>query len=62
MVWRAREGATVIKLNLPTDLKTWLHEYAAENMRPLNSQIVKELLEVQERVTAESAEQTKRTS
>jgi len=56
---KAPKGNAIIKVNLPADLKKWWQDYASENMRPLNSQIVKEMRAVQERVTREAAEQPK---
>ncbi len=47
--WIKTDDCTVIKLKLPLQLKHWLKEKARKNMRPLNSQIVMELLEAQKK-------------
>jgi hypothetical protein len=60
VVWKASDGFTVIKVNLPADLKKWWQDYAGQNMRPLNSQIIKELSDARERVLREACEQSKK--
>lgn len=48
---KTAEGFATVKVNLPVDLKLWLHSKAKKNLRPANSQIILELRAAQAKDT-----------